>query len=299
MKKDQLIQDWLDKELSTEEKLQVEEVIEFTERLKVPDFGNSKEEAWSDLITKIESKPSDNLRVLQPNGTKKTPWLWLVAAAIIALVAVFGYLNKGEKLTTYTASDGELATIVLPDNSTVTLNAGSTLSFKEKDFEKNRWVTLSGEAFFDVEHGEAFKVLGNHSHITVLGTSFNVYSRSNQLKVSVFTGKVQVESRGNSVIIEKEEEAQLIEGGLAVSEFNLNQTATWREGNFYFNSEPLNNVVEELERQFEIEIEVKSEIGQRFYSGFFSKTNMKEALQLVFVPMGLSIQTDGNQVIVE
>lgn len=298
MKEDKVIKDWLANEPSAEELAQMEKIISFTERLDAP-AKTSKEDAWSSLLTKIEAEPKGNERVLVAENRKRSNLLlWVASAAAIFLVAYFSFFNS-DRLITERAPAGELLTITLPDNSKVTLNSKTILSYKERGFNKNRRVVLSGEAFFEVTPGNSFKVIDSNSQIAVLGTSFNVYSREDDLKVSVFTGKVEVTSDNESVLLTEGQETTLEKGNLLVEEFNPAQTATWRIGSFYFDAEPLSKVIEELERQFDIEIKVNADINERFYSGYFNKANLTEALQLVFIPMGISFQTEGNQVTIE
>ena len=298
MKEDKIIQDWLKLELSPEEKLRMERVISFTEKLEVP-VGKKKDQAWNDLMDKIQEESVDNSRILRVQKRSTKSWLWIASAAAIVLITVFGFLNRKPTQITVRALAGELRSVILPDNSIVTLNAESILTYKEERFIKERTVSLSGEAFFEVTPGTKFKVISNDSEVMVIGTSFNVNNRENNLKVSVFSGRVRVSHGLSNVLLERGKEAYLEKESLLTREFNLNQTASWLNGNFYFDTKPLKEVIDELERQFNIKIQVKSDISERFYSGYFSKNNLTEALQLVFVPMGLSIQSNGNQVTIE
>ncbi len=297
MKGDKVIQDWLEKELTSDEKHQMEKIISFTEKLEAP-IKTSENDAWESLMAHIEESSSDNTRVIHPKTTRRNFFIWMTSAAVLFLVAYFSFFQE-TKLTTYQSPSGETLSFKLPDNSTVTLNASSTVSFKEKNWESNRTIVLRGEAFFEVTSGKTFTVLGKNGEVKVLGTSFNVYDRSNEFTVSVFTGRVAVTSGDNDVNLSVGEEVNLRMGKLEVSEFNPAQTATWRKGSFYFDAEPLSKVIKELERQFDIEITMKTDISERFYSGYFSKSNLTEALQLVFVPMGLSIESQGKQVTIE
>lgn len=296
MKEDKLIEDWLNEKASTVEKTQLEAFISSTEKLEVPS-NTSKDEAWSRLMDKIELESSSNEKIIRAQKRNNSIYYWAAAAALV-LISVFGFLFN-RKTTTVTAHYGELASITLPDSSIVMLNSGSSLSFKEKSFNLNRRVKLSGEAFFKVVPGESFIVEGEKANVKVLGTSFNVHNRLDAFKVSVFTGKVEVASSKDTVLLTKGKEAILAKGMFSLEDFNMSQTATWRTGSFYFDSEPLKEVINELERQFDITIEVKADISQRFYSGYFNKANMEEALQLVFVPMGLSIETNGKKVTIK
>ncbi|WP_305983058.1 FecR family protein [Roseivirga thermotolerans] len=296
MKEDNLIDKWLKQELPREEKEAMEKLIAFTEKLDVP-HGKSQNEAWEQLTRKIEERAPDNEKIMQPSKPRRA-WLWAAAAAIIALV-IYVNFSAGNKIITVRAASGQLTTITLPDNSMVTLNAGTVMSYKEKNWERNRWVVLSGEAFFDITPGNEFKVIGDNYQVKVLGTSFNLYNRSKHLRVSVFTGTVEVSNNEDKVVLNSGEEALLHKDQLKIQAFDLTRTATWRSGSFYFDAQPLSQVVEELERQFNIKILSEQPLSERYYSGYFNTSNLNEALQLVFVPMGLKFSRNGDQVIVE
>lgn len=298
MKEDKLIKAWLNNDLSPEEKELMEKTIAFTENMDTPK-GREKEDAWQTLLSRIESEPKENEKILVPQTEKGNfKWQWAAVAAAVLIIAYFGFFNQA-KLITQKAEAGELLSITLPDNSKITLNSGTEITYTERGFINDREITLNGEAFFEVTPGPPFRVVNENSTITVLGTSFNVYNRSNDLKVSVFEGKVEVALVDQSVLLTHGEETELVKGQLAKHLFDEEETATWRDGSFYYEGVPLKKVIMELERQFNIEITVKTDIDQRFYSGYFSKANQTEALQLVFVPMGLSVHTNGNQITIE
>nr|WP_255552120.1 FecR domain-containing protein [Roseivirga sp. E12] len=201
----------------------------------------------------------------------------------------------------YSTDLADNITHTLPDNSMVTINAQSSISLIEENWGKSRSLRLNGEAFFEVEPGSKFTVTTNLGEISVLGTSFNIFSRDDELIVSTFTGKVEVKDKDRLVILEKGDQLTYrpTEELWRIDNFNLNETATWRTGAFYFDTTPLQKVIDELERQFDIKINVSIDLRDRFYSGYFSKTDLTEALQLVFVPMGLTIEVEGNQVNVQ
>ena len=192
-------------------------------------------------------------------------------------------------------------TKTLPDDSEVTLNALSAISFNEKQWSTQRSVTLDGEAFFEVTKGNTFTVNTDMGEVTVLGTSFNVFNRETDFSVTCFSGSVQVKSNDDQVILKPGQKTRIDKqsGRLTVQDFNPQQSATWRIGEFYFDAVELTMVIRELERQFDIKIEVTGDISDRFYSGFFSTQSLEEALKLVFVPMGLSSHVNGSIVTVE
>lgn len=301
MKKDDLIENWLELETSLEEREEMERIIALTEHLDVPE-SKTKDSAWDELMSNI-NESADNERVLVPE--KRSQNRWLVYATSIAAAMVIGYFSlfqaDSSGIVSFETDTAQILTETLPDQSEVTLNAGSSLSYNVEEWSSERMVDLQGEAFFEVSKGNTFTVNTSRGQVTVLGTSFNVYNRDNELTVTCFTGSVKVKIDEDEVILSPGSKAtiDLQSGRLLVQDFNPQQSATWRIGEFYFNAASLTKVISELERQFDIKIEVKGDISERFYSGFFSTKSLSEALQLVFVPMGLSSQVNDNIVTVE
>jgi transmembrane sensor len=128
------------------------------------------------------------------------------AAFLIICVSIYiirsqikSYEVKPEKLVT---QNGSRSRTILPDGSTVWLNAGSKI-FYEKDFCKTtREIRLEGEAFFDVikEPGRPFIVHTGGIDIKVLGTAFNVksYPEDKSVETTLLRGLVQVTKAGQS-----------------------------------------------------------------------------------------------------
>ncbi|HMR19178.1 MAG TPA: FecR domain-containing protein [Sphingobacterium sp.] len=92
---------------------------------------------------------------------------------------------------------GRRQEILLPDGSTVWLNAGSFLTFSNNMMEGKREVYLNGEGFFDIKHtGSQFVVRTRQADIAVLGTSFNASSYEDEtvFSVELLSGKVELNS---------------------------------------------------------------------------------------------------------
>lgn len=302
MEKDNLIENWLEQETSPEERDEMERIIALTQSLDVP-AGKTKSVAWDELMSNINEQPQDNERVLIPE--KKSNTRWLVYAVGIAAVLVLGYFslidNNTQGFVSFETATAQIITETLPDQSQVTLNASSSIAYDQASWATSRHVELKGEAFFEVSEGNTFTVDTDLGKVTVLGTSFNVYNRDKDFSVACFTGRVQVDINNDQVVLTPGQKATIEtqSGRLTVQDFNPQLSATWRIGEFYFDAVELTKVISELERQFDIKIEVTGDISDRFYTGFFSTQSLAEALQLVFVPMGLSSQINGSIVTVE
>ena len=60
----------------------------------------------------------------------------------------------------------------------------------------------------------------------------------------------------------------------------------------------LSNVLDELGRQFSIQLQLNTSVEGRKYTGRFSNKDLNEALQLVCLPMGLKYTTQENNVVI-
>ncbi|HMG91500.1 MAG TPA: FecR domain-containing protein [Chryseolinea sp.] len=126
-------------------------------------------------------------------------WMYRVAATIVLIgVAGLVYLLSNDKpWVEYHTTYGETKSITLPDGSFVVLNANSKLTvYLNWNEEPSREIWLDGEAFFSVVHktnNQPFKVITAEGvTVEVLGTTFNVYNRTNGTKVVLNSGQIRL-----------------------------------------------------------------------------------------------------------
>ncbi len=117
-------------------------------------------------------------------------WFWLSSKPVDAIA------KKAEQQDPIVANNGSRSRSLLPDGTTVWLNAGSKLHY-ENDFNgSSREVRLEGEAFFDVvkQVDRPFIVHTSGIDIRVLGTAFNVksYPEDKTVETTLYRGLVQV-----------------------------------------------------------------------------------------------------------
>ncbi|MGW8123722.1 FecR family protein [Roseivirga echinicomitans] len=302
MKHNDPIEDWFyTKTFDQDQREELEKAIAFSANLAVP-LGKNENQAWDQILGKIEAESEDKVRFIIPKKETASYWLaWasgIAAMLIAAYLAFYNPLGQGE-IVQSRAELGEIEKVVLPSGSKLTLNSSSTSSYNAQTWYGKRIIQLEGEAFFEVTKGVEFTVETDNGTVQVLGTSFNVFSRGKEFSVECSTGSVLVSSNNQQVELKPGQKAYINGENLLLSEFNLDKVATWRIGDFYFDATPLKKVIEEMERQFDIKIRMKADITERYYSGFFSRTNLKEALQLVFIPMGLDFKINDKEVTVQ
>ena len=289
---------WISGELSPDELsvfekskyyLDYKKINEGAQAFKSPSFD--REKTLLKLQKSLRDKDS-NVKKLIPN------WLYSVAAVLIIALGILYFYPFN---TAYETKPGESLIVSLPDNSKVYLNANSTLEFKKNDWENNRLLTFNGEAFFDVEKGETFKVSSKLGYIEVLGTEFNVISRKNFFEIKCNEGKVKVSS------VDKKELAVLTAGKAYRLYKNEQETwdfseekPTWINGESTFNNTPLDQVIKSLEGQYNIIINNKALDLNKRYTGSFTHDDLNLALKTVFKPLNIRYsQVENNTIILE
>jgi ferric-dicitrate binding protein FerR (iron transport regulator) len=201
---------------------------------------------------------------------KRSPgkrWYWLAAPVFLTGAIVSLYLrNPGQ--SEYHTAFGETKTLVLPDGSTVMLNANSHVVF-HKNWEQRpvREVWLEGEAYFSVVHKQnhqPFKVsTPGGVAVEVLGTTFNVYYRAVETKVVLNSGQISL-----SFPVDKKEKKILMKPGELV-EYKKNKYskrvvdpsmyAAWTEKKIILNQTSLREMIQMAKDNYGVEIDVPLE----------------------------------------
>jgi ferric-dicitrate binding protein FerR (iron transport regulator) len=266
----------------------MEKYNEILKNWQAPD-GLSTEDA----LQKIEGRLAAT--ELQSPGKGRLRTMWLAAAGVAAAIAItWMVLLPNNRVIRQVTETAATKSVTLPDGSMATMNLVSSLTYSE-DWSDNRVVELNGEAFFEVKKGSRFEVKTPMGLVTVLGTSFNVFSRDNDMHVACVTGKVSVQQGQEQVVITPGQKVESVEGHLKVSDFNTAQKS-WRDGVFYFDNVALAAIVKEMERQFQIQVVCDEEINQMIgMTTNFSKENMEMAFQTVGTPAGLEFVPMGDR----
>lgn len=153
--------------------------------------------------------------------------------------------------------------ITLPDGTKVWLNAASTLKYPSRFADDERLVTLEGEAYFDVAKAEQqsawpFRIEVGGQSVEVTGTQFNLsaYPSEPEIKTTLIEGSVKLHAHGTnaSITLTPGEQGVFANGKLSKQPISVLSAVAWKNGDFMFDNEPLESIMNKLARWYDTEI---------------------------------------------
>jgi transmembrane sensor len=194
--------------------------------------------------------------------------------------------------------------LVLPDQSVVWLNAGSSIKYPTAFTGNTREVEMTGEAYFEVTKDAAkpFRVKVNKQlDVEVLGTHFNVnaYEDEEAIKTTLLEGKVKVRqwsmvngqsaSAGASadqpaaVVLKPGEQAALAgaHSPLTIDHSpNVNQVIAWKNGIFNFDGLETKEVMRQLARWYDVQVVYEPGVtSHKFYGDIGRNLSLAQVLE--------------------
>ncbi|SEK93020.1 FecR family protein [Parapedobacter koreensis] len=197
---------------------------------------------------------------------------------------------------------------ILPDGTTVYLNAESTLQFPLHFNAAIRRVELKGEAFFEVVRIDTvpFIVSAQGIETQVFGTSFNVRAVEEELatEVSLVSGKVSVDVAGNkegiggSVL--KPGEQFSYNWHLGKSEkhtFDIQEITAWKDGIIYLKDASLDDFIVKMENWYGVDFQVFGKASKEWrINGRYQNEELDNILKGLMFVYGISYKIDGDNV---
>jgi ferric-dicitrate binding protein FerR (iron transport regulator) len=223
---------------------------------------------------------------------------------------------------------GTRTNLVLPDGTSVWLNAGSVLTYPASFNAPNREVNLDGEAFFDVvkDQKHPFIVHTSTMNIRVLGTSFDVkaYAKDKEMETTLIRGAVEITRKDASdaarILLKPNEKLIFhtsdIKSGMVpisrqVPEVNHLEVTTlqpyktkddlvetaWVHNRLEFRGDSFEELSLKLERWYNVQIRFSSEELKtyRFY-GSFEKETIVQALDDLKMTAKFNYKINGNDI---
>ena len=288
-----------------------------------PEEGSLNDDKFIGLFDKIQYKIGTDITNLEiETGRSKSTIsvfkTWLTRAAAVLLIPVLSFLFYTlSELKTETAKYANLAvdsleviaplgarTVVqLPDGSKVHLNYGSTIKYPQIFSGNTRDVKLTGEGYFDVAHNpeKPFVVKTANLNIKALGTVFNVlaYSDKENIETTLVRGKVVLEQNTVNGKIKnigymvpgQHVDFDVQTGAINSKMGNIEKYIAWKDGKLVFEDASITQVVEQLDRIFNVDIEIAGDMSDCIYTVTFVNESLLQILDLMTIATPIRYKT--------
>lgn len=214
--------------------------------------------------------------------------------------------KPGEVLyNTVTTPKGGQYQLVLADGTKVWLNAGSSLHFPAAFAGKERVVEIMGEGYFEVAKNAAmpFHVRVNEMDIQVLGTHFNVnaYADEGLTRTTLLEGSVKVSKGAQARLLKPGQQAAVNQDEqiLVQNDVNLDEVIAWKNGLFQFQSADLETILRQASRWYDIEVEYRDKITERFSGQISRDVNISQLLKILEFTGKVHFEIEGKKIIVK
>ena len=218
---------------------------------------------------------------------------------------------QGEELVynTMRIPVGGFYQLALSDGSKVWLNSMTELRFPVAFPAEERKVYLTGEAYFEVapDSKHPFIVVTEEGmEVKVYGTEFNMSTYQHGVVQTVLvSGKVgiRVNATGKEVMLAPKQMAEYSEktGMVRVEEADPYRYIAWKDGEFVFERETIEEIMERLGRWYDVKVFYENEsLKQKRFTGVISRyENIEQVLRLIEGPATLRFEVKGNVVTVK
>ncbi|PLW83538.1 hypothetical protein CWI75_04070 [Kineobactrum sediminis] len=266
-------------------------------------------ELWDDLGSVRHLPFEEPLREAPANRSRRG-WLG-AAAALAASLAIAAFIlpmtTNQEPPDYFQTAVGERQTVVLEDQSRVTLNTDTRI---EVSFKRSaRDITLlRGEAYFEVrtDPDRPFQVNTGSADVTAIGTAFNIHIYDGMTDITVTEGVVRVSERdkpagrpAQTAILHADEQLQASRRGLGQS-YRADTAAdiAWQQGELIARELPLAQLVGELARYHDNRILISDrEVATLTVSGVFDLDHPESVLLALERSFALEVERlDDNTV---
>ena len=292
----------------------------------------SLEAKWANLEKRLKVPPESSSFQLKFSKNIK-----LIAVTIAAVAAAAAFIlvfftneqNDSAAITTIFSPRGTVRTIKLSDGSKITLNSGSSITYKNSFDRKHRQLMLSGEAFFNVvkDSSNPFEIITTAMKVRVLGTSFNLRSFPGETtsEVSLVTGKIELtifQNPDKKIILTPQQKLTIINPlannttdsnlekvSLPAIKFSqihkskidsLPSEAMWMENWIVFDGLELREVTKMMERKYNVVIIFKNPAIETIrITGKFKNVGIDKALEQLSLITKFKYQFNETQIIIK
>jgi len=227
----------------------------------------------------------------------------VVIMMIVLVVARTADVSSPARRVTYATKTGERAVVTLADGSHIILAPRSTMVFEVRGASRERQVTLSGEAYFEIASARQapFVVHTGRVSTRVLGTRFTVrrYASDRSTRVAVLEGRVAIATawnRSHAVTLAAGMMGETADSSAStITTDDIGTAAAWTTGHLLFHDAPVTDVLAALTRWYGYEFRLAdSALARATLTIGVSTESASEALQTLQRTMNVEMDVHGT-----
>jgi transmembrane sensor len=212
-----------------------------------------------------------------------------------------GEATAGEN--TLTTPRGGQYQLILPDGSRVWLNAASSITYPTAFSGKERAVTITGEAYFEIASNKSrpFRVTTGNLVITDIGTQFNVmaYSDEKSVQATLVEGSIKVSKGQAGIVLAPGQQAVAGNGSHTIkiiNEANIDEVIAWKNGSFQFSNMDLRTIMRQLTRWYDVDVVFEGNTPDIRIGGFIHKNVSLSTVMEFLKGNGVRYKLEGKKI---
>lgn len=210
--------------------------------------------------------------------------------------------DKVKYNTLYNPKGSMVVSLTLADGTKVWLNAASSLHYPVAFSGKERKVSITGEAYFEVARNPDKKFLVEADGVVteVLGTHFNInaYKEDGRTEVTLLEGAVRVGNTASSAVILPGQQAVVTNSIHVVNHVDLDVVMAWKNGKFIMKSANISSIMHQISRWYNINVTYEAGIPDVRISGEVSRNLSLLQMLKVLEYSGVHVKLDSSGVVV-
>lgn len=277
---------------------------------------------WNSLHNRItKNNTVKNSKICLIKANQLIIWkVASVAAMVVAALFIGLFFQKSTKLATNQIAKvqtprvvsmqsprGQKSKVILADSTVVWLNSDSQLTYSN-DFDGDiRYVTLSGEAYFNVKKDpkRPFIVRTTNGDVKVFGTRFNVCSYPDEqlTEATLEEGKIAVSIMGKANPVAVNPGQRMVfdkqSGEISLNKVDTKLYTSWKENKLRFDDAIFADVVKKLERWYDVKIILDKDLKySERYTMCIKTESLREVLKRLKLTTPMSYKIDEEKVFI-
>lgn len=274
---------------------------EWAERIRFKPVDTDPEAVYAVIRQRIRKEEEGPVGV---HRGVSVVWKYISFAASLGLLVALSVLafQREEKevqmaWVEVSAVPGAKTQVLLPDSSRVWLNEKARIRYPQAFSGEERRVEFTGEALFEVskDRRRPFIVRVEGMRVKVLGTVFNIFEdpASDRIETTLLEGQIALFKESNvtgraDLILEPAQQAVFDKrsGKMELYPVRTALYTAWKDRNFSFEKNTLEEIMTALERAFHVKIRIESESlkERRLTARFTHEESLEEILSVLQFP---------------